>query len=100
MTGLEYTEAALADLAAIWTYTRDTWGEDQADRYIETIEAECLGLAMGERQYRPFPAYPAMIGYRRCRHHYVFFKQDAQRTIIIGVLHERMDLIARLESRL
>ncbi|MCF4166394.1 type II toxin-antitoxin system RelE/ParE family toxin [Zavarzinia compransoris] len=98
--GLEYTEAALADLAAIWTYTSNTWGEEQAEHYIEALEAECLGLATGEIRHRPFPALRALTGYRRCRHHYIFFVRDGVRTIIVAVLHERMDLIARLESRL
>jgi toxin ParE1/3/4 len=37
----------------------------------------------------------------RCEHHYVFYlPPEGQKPRIIAVLHENMDLLARLEDRL
>lgn len=37
----------------------------------------------------------------RCQHHYVFFVRDEiSNVLILAVLHENMDLIARIRDRL
>ncbi len=39
--------------------------------------------------------------YSRCEHHYVFFMtRDDACPLILAVLHENMDLIARISERL
>ncbi len=32
------TPSAIADVKAIWRYTRKTWGREQADRYYRLLE--------------------------------------------------------------
>ncbi len=100
MANLEYTAAALDDLDTVWAYTLKTWCAEQAERYIEALESTCISLASGTMSFRPFPALGSVTGYRRCKHHYIFFMSEDDRTVILAVLHERMDLIARLKDRL
>ena len=39
MPGYDLTLGAEEDLRAIWSYTYETWGAHQADRYLDQIEA-------------------------------------------------------------
>jgi len=42
-----------------------------------------------------------MYIYCSCEHHYVFYlRPDGQKPHILAVLHEHMDLLARLDDRL
>lgn len=44
---------AKADLDNIWDYTFDTWGEVQADGYINDIGKACEALGSRERSGHP-----------------------------------------------
>ena len=94
------TSAAERDLAGIWDYTFETWGDDQADRYLEGIAACCERIAGGRATCTAFPEIDARLKSYRCEHHYIFFLADDEATIIIAFLHERMDLMVRLARRL
>jgi len=100
MNNLEFTNGALADLEDIWRYTLETWGNAQAERYIETLEDACYSIAANTARTRPFPAHDGVSGCCHCEHHYIFYRRDDERTVILAVLHERMDLIARVQDRL
>lgn len=41
MKSYDLTLAAEEDLRGIWEYSCETWGIDQADRYLDQIEACC-----------------------------------------------------------
>jgi toxin ParE1/3/4 len=74
----------------IVSYTRNTWGEDQAARYFEDLEACCQMLAekpeLGRAcdQVRP--------GLRRLEHgrHVVFYRKRQGGILISRILHQRM----------
>ena len=99
MADLTFTEAALDDLADIWRYTFDTWGADQADAYIRDLERCCAEVATGNATIRAISDTKPGVRFRRCRHHYLFFLMERESVIVIAVLHERLDLLARLEGR-
>jgi toxin ParE1/3/4 len=87
-------------LDEIYTYSRDAWGEAQAERYI-------LGLferfeAIAERRF-PWRAVPAEFGVDGfvCRYerHFVYWRLLEDRGIgIVTILHERMHQIERLQN--
>ena len=87
---LTFSPAASADIGAIWDYTAETWGPDQADRYIDTIRDTCLALAKGELAGRKVEVRAGYLKYPVGRH-LVFFRQSAAGTQVIRVLHEMMD---------
>jgi len=99
MAGYDLTRAAEGDLRAIWTYTYQTWGADQADRYLDQIEACCGAIASGRIRSRQFEQLPDDVRIHRCEHHFIVWLANA-RPIVIAVLHERMDFIRRLKDRL
>lgn len=93
-------EAASLRLDDIYRYTRDRWGEAQADRYItgmfeafERIEAH--GVAS-----KPIPAEFAVEGFFfRYEHHFVYWRRLSDGDIgIVAILHERMHQIDRFKE--
>ena len=88
---LTFSPAAVADIGAIWDYTAETWGEDQADRYLDDIHNACIALAGGERAGRRVDVREGYLKYPVGRH-LIFFRQDGPRIVVIRVLHQSMDV--------
>ena len=88
---LTFTPAALADIGAIWDYTAETWGMDQADRYVDDIRAACVALAGGERSGRRVDVRDGYLKYPVGRH-LIFYRQDGLGIVVIRVLHQSMDV--------
>lgn len=95
-------EAASLRIDDIYRYTRDRWGEVQADRYItgmfeafERIEAH--GVAS-----KPIPAEFGVEGFFfRCEYHFVYWRRLSDGDIgIVAILHERMHQIDRYKEDL
>ena len=99
MAEYDLTLGAEDDLRAIWIYTFETWGADQADRYLDQIESCCHAIGAGRTRSKAFDPLPEDVRILRCEHHYVVWLV-APRPIIIAVLHERMDFVQRLKARL
>jgi toxin ParE1/3/4 len=102
MPSYELTSDAEADLEKIAAYTLREWGAEQQIRYAELLEAGFHRIASGTAISRQFSEHYPQIRVTRCEHHYVFYLQGEETTAprIIAVLHERMDMIARLRRRL
>lgn len=93
-------EAASLRLDDIYRYTRDRWGEAQADGYITgMIEAferiEAHGVAS-----KPIPAEFGVEGFFfRYEHHFVYWRRLSDGDIgIVAILHERMHQIDRFKE--
>lgn len=93
-------EAASLRLDDIYRYTRDRWGEAQAERYItgmfeafERIEAHGIVST-------PVPAEFGVEGFFfRYEHHYVYWRRLSGGDIgIVAILHERMHQIDRFKE--
>jgi toxin ParE1/3/4 len=80
------------DLLGIWLYTAERWGAEQADLYLDQIEAGIARLGENPLAGSDFSALRA--GYRRLavERHRVFYVASRERIDIIRVLHERMDV--------
>ena len=101
MPNYKLTPDAENDLLKIATYTIETWGLEQADRYGASLEGCFVAIADGSARSRaPLPHRPELRVYR-CQHHYVFaFINEDAPALIVAVLHEKMDLMSRLRERL
>jgi plasmid stabilization system protein ParE len=98
MPGMQRTTQAEEDLIEIWIYSARQWGEAQADKYLHTLEACCRKIDSGEiAGKQPLSSYPR-LRVVRCGQHYLFFL-TGEVLVLIAVLHEKMDCIARLQSR-
>lgn len=87
---------ARADLHEIWSYARQTWRDERAERYLADMRRVMEGLVAGTT-----PSHPAdhiMAGYRKARsgRHAIWFRQAGDRAEVIRVLHDRIDVTSRL----
>jgi toxin ParE1/3/4 len=91
MAEYRLTPAAERDLEAIWTYTSQRWGVEQANRYIDILTAAFAELAQSPKTA---PACDRIRpGYRRrsVERHMIYFRITAYGIAIVRLLHDRMD---------
>ncbi len=97
----EITRDAEADLEEIARYTIREWGEAQAKSYLDKISQCCKNIANKKIASRNFSDKFPEASVVRCAHHYIFhLTPEAGTPVIFAILHERMDMVARLKSRL
>lgn len=96
----ELTRLAERDLIDIWRYTKSTWGEVQADKYLRQLETCCEKIAEGKVSVKEIKINNSFVLSHHCEHHYVFCLAGQSKTVVIGFLHERMDLARRLKGRI
>ncbi len=94
------TRSAERDLRDIWIYTFETWGEEQADRYTQGLRNCCEKVVENPSLGKLVNEIGAGLRVSHCQHHYLFYLTDNKRIIIVGILHEKMDLIQRLQERI
>jgi len=99
MHKVRLTPAARRQLKDIWNYSLDAWGEEQADRYLMDIHEALQSLAanpgLGRSRSDIAPGYTCLA----VNKHLVFYLIRDACLDVIGVLHERMDVAARLSQR-
>ncbi len=91
MTGYRLTPAAQGDLSSIWDYTRERWGDDQAETYVLEIRAAIERIAQDPR--RGHACDEIREGYRRygIGSHLLFYRERPDGVDVIRILHQRMD---------
>lgn len=101
MPGIRVQQAAALRLDEIFRYTRDRWGEQQAESYIKGLFHAAQGLASHTTPSRPIPAeFGVANGYFfRYQHHFVYWRTLSNGDIgIVTVLHEKMHQIERFRD--
>ena len=93
-------EAASLRLDDIYRYTRDRWGETQADRYITGIFEAFERIDTHGVLSKPIPAAFEVEGYFfRYEKHFVYWRRLSNGDIgIVTILHERMHQIDRFRD--
>ena len=96
MRTLSLTPKAASGLIDIWVYTCQEWGADQADGYLDHLEAGMTPL-IGHSLLGTDYAH-VLPGYRRLQveHHAVFYRVLEAKVLVVRVLHEYMDAPERL----
>jgi toxin ParE1/3/4 len=93
MAEYRLSPAAERDLEGTWKYTREEWGLEQAERYIDLLTAAFQVLADAPKSA---PACDHIRpGYRRrnAGRHMIYFRVTDYGIAIIRVLHDRMDAL-------
>ncbi len=100
MTPVRVRDAAAVRIDEIYRYTRDRWGEAQADAYIAGLFDAFEGIAEGRTASRPVPAEFGVDGYVfRYKRHFVYWKTLGDGAVgIVTVLHERMHRMDRFQE--
>ena len=88
-------EAASHRLDEIYRYTRERWGDEQADRYVTGLFEAFERLETHQTMSRPVPAAFGVDGYVFCyERHFVYWRRLSNGDIgIVTILHERMHQI-------
>lgn len=85
-----------ADLLSIALSGVDTWGREQALRYLREIAAVFDSLARFPDLGRRGDALGENVRFIRARDHVVYYEYDEQVVTILHVLHARMNPEGRL----
>lgn len=93
-------EAASLRLDEIYRYTRDRWGEAQADRSITGLFEAFDRIDTHGILSKPIPAAFGLEGYFfRYEKHFVYWRRLSNGDIgIVSILHERMHQIDRFRD--
>ncbi len=87
-------------LDEIYLYTRITWGDAQADRYIRGLFAKFEDIAAQRVLWRQVPADFGVDGfYCRYEKHVIYWRLLPDGVVgIVTVLHERMHQMDRFQG--
>lgn len=102
MAAIRIQEAASHRLDEIYRYTRERWGEERAQRYIEGLFETFGRIETHAAMSRPVPAEFGVDGFM-VRHdsHVIYWRRLANGDIgIVTILHQRMHQIDRLREDL
>jgi len=97
---VEILPAARERLIGIWQYSAETWGDEQANKYVVDLVTHARALASRKSLWRSLrePGFHGVFC-SRFRHHYIFFREFTDGAIgILSILHESMDLPHRLKE--
>jgi toxin ParE1/3/4 len=99
MAKFKFTNNAVEDLTDIWSYTLDTWSENQADKYYKLLISACESIAKKPQLGKIYPTiYPDLLG-KLTSKHIIFYRILEDESIeITRILHERMDLKNKLKK--
>tara|TARA_R110001592_G_scaffold362808_2_gene678329 strand:+ start:586 stop:900 length:315 start_codon:yes stop_codon:yes gene_type:complete len=101
MLSYELTKEAEQDLREIARYTLKNWGKDVFKQYRSGLEATFKAIAKGEAQSHSLSNELPDIVVTKYRYHFVFYlDKNRIKPVIIGVIHEKRDIVSRLAERL
>lgn len=97
MAHIRIQESTSYRLDEIYRYTRDKWGEQQADRYITDLFEAFSKIETREVASRPIPAEFGVEGFFfRYERHIVYWRWLSSGDIgIVTILHGRMHQMDR-----
>jgi toxin ParE1/3/4 len=96
MAGYRLTRQAAADLNDIYLYTFETFGEIQAERYVEDMYGCIALIAENPRLGRMASFIRPGIFHFTHRSHSIYYKPESDGVLIVRVLHDRMDPTGRI----
>lgn len=95
------TKGAADDIREIARYTAAQWGVAQSRAYIAQIEQAAHDVATAQDAFKNMSSILPGLRMQSAGRHYVFcLPQTDGPALILAVLHERMDIVARLKKRL
>ena len=99
MAKFHLSNKAVEDLDDIWQYTLETWSESQADTYYYDLVAACQYIAEHptylDREYKEI--LPGLYAHQ-CHKHLIFYYLVEDDVEVVRILHERMDIPAKLDD--
>lgn len=84
------------DLANIWLYTWQEWGEQQADNYLDELEKTINLLAEQPKIGRLRREFTPQVRMFFHAYHFIVYQEIQDGIRVIRVLHKSMDVDAQL----
>jgi toxin ParE1/3/4 len=98
MAKYQFTNEAVKDLEEIWSYTKQKWSPEQADRYYNLLIDEIEFITSNPLLGRSIDYIKEGYMSTKVKSHVVFYKQYQDDTILITrILHENMDCGKRMK---
>jgi toxin ParE1/3/4 len=88
---------AREDLVSVWEYTKQQWGVEQTDLYIDGLMLRLVWLTENTALWRPRPNIKPGVFSCVEKSHVVFFSPGQGHVDILRFLHGRMDLGRHLD---
>lgn len=87
---------AQRDIAEIWTYTEERWGEEQAELYTDQLRARIHTIADNPDMGSDCSDIHPDLRRIRCGAHLVYYLATDALLDVVRILHERRDATALL----
>lgn len=101
MQSYKLTRDAEQDLREVAEYTLNRWGKNLFIEYREGLKSTFESISSNSLQKRTFSNQFPDVFVTKYRYHYVFyFMNNPKQFIILGIIHEKRDLVSRLAERL
>ena len=101
MPNYELSPAADKDIQQVTRYTLNKWGSGSLEKYITGLKATFDAIGSGDALQREFSKRFPEVLVTKYRYHFVFYiRESLEIPVIIGVIHERRDVVNRLIERL
>ena len=101
MLNYELSPTAEKDIQQVTRYTLNKWGSESLEKYITGLKATFDAIGNGDALEREFSKRFPMVLVTKYRYHFVFYiREGLEIPVIIGVIHERRDVVNRLSERL
>ena len=93
------TEKATEDLIKIWDYTCENWSINQAETYYKLLVDSFVEISKNKNQGKSYSEISTEVKGFKVGKHIVFYLTQENRTLIIRILHEQMDLKNRFNEK-
>ncbi|RYG28239.1 type II toxin-antitoxin system RelE/ParE family toxin [bacterium] len=95
--------SAVNDYSQIHSHTTWTWGQSQADRYSDLLDAEILQVAQDPEVGKPVEGLPTVRGrlirWPKARHgHRIIYLETDYGIYVLRILHSAMNVSRHLEE--
>lgn len=101
MKQYELTKGAEKDLREIARYTLNKWGNKMLYEYRGGLEKTFQKIGDHKVSKKSFSKEFPELRVSRYKFHYIFyFIEDLEKPVIIGIIHEKRDIVNRLSERL
>ena len=96
-----YAREAQAELREILRYSAQQWGAARTRAYARQIDDAATDLALGQGVFKDWGEVLPGLRVKAAGSHFVFcVVRPGKPALVLAVLHQRVDLMARLKDRL
>lgn len=101
MKNYEVTKDAEKNLREVARYTLSKWGKEMLQQYRGGLKDIFTSIGNNEVRKKSFSKKSPELLVTKYKYHYVFYiTANLEKLVIIDVIHERRDIVARLTERL